>query len=875
MSIKREIKFNYIDYGQKIVDSLPRGKDNLYVFSSYLLRNLYKEKIKTNIFEKIPVMLTLDEFKNKIYKTDKIILREAKRMISLYLALSSKLKERLNITGYYEFITLANEFFSFYTNKSKYLIKEYKNIEKWQVEKIEDYRAMKQEYEDYLEKNNFIPLEWIENFKHLNLSYIGTFKKVIFIDIVDFTPLDKELIKEIGKYIDIEFSLQLKEGDFDELELNIKEISLGKTEKNIKIYKVSEEIEEGINLIESFNNKLGNDIFTPNIDDTKLNLILPKYFTSMKLSVLNDTQIYNFLRVQYDILGSFVPEFKNAISFSSLEQGMNQKAFKLNYNIRADEIEIFYKLIDDSYKYFLPELILDENFQKICTEELGMKLVKIYEDILTISKFTSVEEYFNFYKNEPNLIGLFEKNYTNIVEKFFEAFTLAKTSELLDEKAGLKSIFIENKSLGILNLIIKYMNNMELNELKPKYGKDKKEDKISVIKDLNLAIDRQERESYFIGITSKNLPGNENDGTIFTEYQKQENGLKTKEKIRLEKKYRFFQGVLTSKNSIIYYIENSGNYETISPFLEELIEKCDLKIQPATINLEESLIRIEESLKSEKLSCEKYPIDNLEKTIDDIQDRKINLGTYDYTDLHECEYKYYLGRMLKINRIKVNLERNFSPKFLGILVHEFLEQIGRMKKEEIEKEQYFILNRERVEKELGYLLRKYRYKIPVHLDNYFKEVLFELFIKNTEEFYKYLKRTFKDVHVNKFSSEASKYSTVPFLHEKIEVYLRGRVDLAVETNMGKYIVDYKTGKKNEFQLDFYSILLYGNEEAAEKMIFNPMSGTKENATKIILTSEIIKEKLTNFINTTYYSKAEKKGYCKNCDYMGICRKELD
>ncbi|MGL6064124.1 MAG: PD-(D/E)XK nuclease family protein [Fusobacteriaceae bacterium] len=875
MSTKGEIKFNYIDYGQKIVDSLSKGKNNLYIFSSYLLRNLYKEKTKVSIFEKIPTVLTLDEFKKEIYKSDKIILREAKRTLSLYLALSSRTKKKIGIEGYYEFITLANEFFVFYASEFKCLIKEYKNIEKWQVEKIENYSLMKKEYDVYLKKNNFIPFEWVENYENLDLSYIKKFEKIIFVDIIDFTLLDKEIIKEMKKYVDIEFSLQIKEGDFDEVNLSIKDISLSKVKRDIKVYKLTEETEEGTNLIESFKGKIGNDIFTPNIDNVKLNLLLPKYFTSTKLPVLNDTEIYKFMKVHHEILGSFVPELKNAISFSALEQGMSLKSFKLNYNITSEDIENFYILIEDSYKYFLPELTLDENFQKTCTEELSNKLVKIYEDIATISTFTTVEEYFNFYKNEPNLIYLFEINYTNIVEKYFEAFSLARTSEFLDDKKGLKNIFSENKSLGILNLIIKYMNNMELNELKINFENDKKNDRISVIKDLSLAVDRQERESYFIGITSKNLPGNENNETIFTEYQKLENGLKTKEKIRIEKKYRFFQGVLTSKNSIIYYIENSKDNETISPFLEELIEKCDLKIESGIIDLDESLLRIKESLKSPKVSLEKHSLDNLEKSLDDIEEKKINLGTYDYTDLHQCEYKYYLGKMKKINGVKAEQERNFSPKFLGILVHEFLERIGRMKKNEIENEKSFTLNREKVEKELRYLLKKYRYKIPIHLDSYFKEVLFELFIKNTEEFYEYLGIILRDAQVNKFSSEASKYSTIPFLDDKIKVYLRGRVDLAVETNIGKYIIDYKTGIKNEFQLDFYSILLYGNEEAAEKMIFNPMSGTREKAKKIVLTREIIKEKLINFINTPYYSKAEKKGYCKNCSYMEICRKELD
>ncbi|MGL4392779.1 MAG: PD-(D/E)XK nuclease family protein [Fusobacteriaceae bacterium] len=824
---------------------------------------------------------TFDEFKNQIYTniSGKIILKEAKRMLTLFFALSQNTKSKLKVEGYFEFITLANEFFNFYSMCKKFRKKSFENLEAWQNEKISDYELMKKEYENYLAKNNFIPYDFVESEENMNFDFVNQFKKIIFVDVIEFSPLDKFLIEKLEQNFDVEFILQLSnQNDFDEQNLELSNnFNIQNAEFNkIEIFKVGEEMELAANLISYFDGKIGNDIFTPNISKNTLHKTFPKYFNSIELKVLDDTELYNFFKIQHDLLASLVHELHKALSLLTLEKYINSNSFKKNYEITTDDIKTFYKILDNNYQYFSRELLEDENFLRISSESFNDKLLKIYFDILKISELKSVEEFLDFYKNNINILNACEKNYSDIIERLFEAFDLAKTSESL-ENNFFNKIFPENISLGIFTLIIKYMNNIELREIFDS------QEKISVIKNIELAKERHTRDSFFVDITSSNLPGPLNDGLIFTEFQRRTNGLLTLEQARLQKKYRFFQNILTSKSSIIYFAENKNQSVFISPFLEELATKLNLEIQDAPLtqniilenlkfNFSNSNIILDLNLQQNN-SQEKNQI---EKNIsEDISERKIILGAYDYEELKKCEYKFFLKNILGLTHIKGEINKNLSSKFFGTFVHEFLEQIGKEKSKDIEEKNNFEVSDELLERKFWYLMIKNKYKIPLHTENYFRKILFKTFSENIKRFYKYLEIIFSGEQVQKFSSEKSE-SNIFIKDEILSVKLSGRVDLNIESEKQKLIFDYKTGNINALQLDFYSILLYGDENLSSKYIFNPLKkGVPEEQKKISLTVADMKEKIQNFIDVKYYSKAEKASDCLYCDYFEICRKELD
>ena len=62
------------------------------------------------------------------------------------------------------------------------------------------------------------------------------------------------------------------------------------------------------------------------------------------------------------------------------------------------------------------------------------------------------------------------------------------------------------------------------------------------------------------------------------EFQKRENGLRTKEQERNESKYRFFKAIFSSSRCEIYFKEN-GVDSKISPFLKEIIEHYNIEIK--------------------------------------------------------------------------------------------------------------------------------------------------------------------------------------------------------------------------------------------------------------------------------------------------------
>ncbi|MGL6100893.1 MAG: PD-(D/E)XK nuclease family protein, partial [Fusobacteriaceae bacterium] len=172
--------------------------------------------------------------------------------------------------------------------------------------------------------------------------------------------------------------------------------------------------------------------------------------------------------------------------------------------------------------------------------------------------------------------------------------------------------------------------------------------------------------------------------------------------------------------------------------------------------------------------------------------------------------------------------------------------------------------------------RENRYKIPIHLDSYFKEILIENIVVNISEFYRLLEFKYSNIKIDRFQPEKSGTDRKPFFSGAIDVYLSGRVDLLIESGLGNCIIDYKTGKKNDRQLDFYAIMLYGSQEKAEKGIFNVISGKTEwyDEEKRVLTTDEMRDTVKNFVSDKTYQLAEKTSVCTYCSYINICRKEL-
>ena len=112
------------------------------------------------------------------------------------------------------------------------------------------------------------------------------------------------------------------------------------------------------------------------------------------------------------------------------------------------------------------------------------------------------------------------------------------------------------------------------------------------------------------------------------------------------------------------------------------------------------------------------------------------------------------------------------------------------------------------------------------------------------------------------------------INDEIDLGIRGRADLVIESDRNKYIIDIKTGGSISSQLNFYELLYFGEGDTAKKYIYNAWNKKLEEK-KESLSMDEFKVALREFLDKDKYYRAEKKGACRNCKYQNICRMRWD
>ena len=876
------MNFIYIDYGKNFINEIKErkpDKDTIIVFSDYFFKNSYMKNREKNILVSEAKYFTLEEFQKKVFKTEKMILTEAKRPLTLFRVLDKGLKEKFKMQNYYDIIDFADLFFKYYKELYSVMNEKPVGLQEWQQEYIERFEILKERYDKFLEENEFIPSDWIENIENYTDDYIKKFKRIIFVDIPYFNPLMREVIKRIENICDINIMMQIPKEDYNEELLKIDKVSLVKNKEDIdvKVYENSDEMSEILNIIylgkmKGYKRK---EIYSPVPDKNNYHKIFPRYFVSQELKVLDDTKLYKFMKIQNDLLLSLEPKKRYGIPSFELKNAINNEIFREIYGIDEDALKVFKKIFDKEYKYVDEKVFdlerVDENNIEISENNI---FINIYNDLREINNYITVTEFVEYIRN----IG-FEKfreeNYIDIVEKFYQAVDNIKSSERLCGNNGFKTLFETSTGANLYTLLIKYMEGIEIKEVE-RDG----DNVLGIIKNMSEARLNFENlksgDTIFIDIDNNSLPGNIKDNLNFTEEQRIKSGFMSFEDKKLILKYRFFQGLLNSSKSIILVKRNINEEIERSAFLDEFMMKYNISLEKENPLSKEDIFEIlKRNISDNKEFSERNISEDyfkLEKDKFDFEENKLVVGAYDILELEGCRYRHFLknnGNIFPENEEAYGI----SASLLGIIVHKIFERISQKIHINIRKNNNFKLDENIVNKIIEDSFEEERMKIPVYVDLYFKEILFPKIKENIFKFYKEIEKELTGKKVNIFWGERNR--TEKFLSDEIDVFIKGRIDLIAETEEGdKYIVDYKTGKSDSKQLDIYSILLYGDENIACKIIYNVLQGEYKEQDKISMTKESLKELFKNFINEKEYLRAEKKGACTYCEYQNICKREV-
>lgn len=887
------INFRYIGYGTSFIAEYSgknnQKKDYLYIFNDNRMKSIFSKKMRWNFFNAQPTLLTFNELKEQIFYTDKVILKEAKRILAFYTSIPKDIKEELGIKSYYDVIDFANDFFDYYREIKINKVDKIENIQNWQEKYFLHFEKIKESFDRLLEKYNYIPSDWIEDLQYYKKDFFGRFNKIIFVDIVEFEKVYRDIIVDLGEEKEVEIALQMEKGSFNEENLKFAETILPETSpSNIFIYQSKDELEESMSLIYLLKEKAKKgEFYSPAPENSEFFNLFPFYFGKSQAVTMNDTKLYAFLNVQLNLLLNMEERLGETYNLLEFEKAFENRAFKEYYSLTEEDIRLIKKISSNFYQYISLDILHSNEVQYLIGEDIGFtkKLEKIFKDFSSILKLKSVDELYNYFKNEISLDKFIQKEYGDVFEKFFEIFGIMKENENMSIHKSFKSYFDGNLGIALLKLTIQYMKDIAVT------SNEKVDSERVIIKNIESALYANEtkhlfrdqgrfsKTNFFIDITSDLMPGNIKDNLIFTEKQRKELNLTTKEEKREVKKYRFFQMIFTNRNSVIFTKKNEDKGIDISPFIDELCIKYDLKINSAPIELNKSIEILKKSIPSSVIGNLEFKKGEFSKEESDFKDNRLNIGAYDYDNLVKCPLKFYFQKLAQLIPEKDSEVDYLNKQFLGTMVHKILENIVRDIWKDVLSKGIYEIDREVIVEAINREIKNNRSKILVQMDIYLQEILIPLLSENIEIFFKKLASKYRNINIRRFQGEKDVGKNIPFIQDKIDVYLRGKADLVIESDMGNEIIDYKTGGAQEAQLDYYSIILFGDETKAEKTIFNVIKGDMKAPNKVELTKEGLKENILEFLDNPFYIRNEKKNVCENnghsCEYIDICGKKRD
>ena len=812
--------FNYLAYNSQNQNELyfkmnkiineDNSDDTLVVVESGMAQKHYFAYInKSRLLVKNNI-IAFEDFLDKIFLSNKKVLGDIKRFFLFYSCLKEDVKKKLNISNYFECIEIADDFFEFFSYiKNKDMLK-FLNLSKWQEEKFEIFFEIKEEMDKFLNKNSYIPSDWLYSLENLDLTFIKKYKKIVFYDIVDFPHNFLEIINNIQSICEVEILLQMENKDFDMENLKLNKVSLPDKKIDIKLSKHTNDLELHTMIkINQYDSYFSTDL---NKEDRY------SIFTKSNKFYLNDIKFYQVIETYLNLLNGIDYKNKKYIDIFLVKENIFKNAFMSFYGLDNEDYKSFEKIISDDYRYISLELLNKKYLGYLKDDEnLKSKLKLIFETLADIEKIKGINSLNDFlcnkfFSSKSDIDFFIEGKFDTIYDKIYEILGLLNSNENIDFFKKFNKFFKSNLGRNIFTLFFNYLNKIVIYSIQKNTNKNKELKNLNLIKYSTKNIENPA----IIYTDSQTLPKIKVNNNLFTEQQKIKLGLRTNEDEILIQKYRFFQNLLSLNKIDIYSMVDSDNNIDFSAFVYEFINKYDA--------LENNMDNLKQFFKGMAL---KEKDDNdfqntsffkaYSKAKTDFRNNKLEIGAYDYMLLKKNETFFLLAKICGIKSSdEMVADVGISVKILGIILHSTLEKIFKENwKNILQSSENLLISDNVIEDYLEKIISKEKLKIESFMSNYIKEVLIPRFVSNIEKFLKILYEELKGEKILRIQAEKDTKTEkkVYLKYNEIEVFLDGRADLLIETSKARYIIDFKTGGYNKEQLEFYEIMFYGSDNS--------------------------------------------------------------
>jgi len=812
--------FNYLAYNSQNQNELyfkmnkiineDNSDDTLVVVESGMAQKHYFAYVnKSRLLVKNNI-ISFEDFLDKIFLSNKKVLGDIKRFFLFYSCLKEDVKKKLNISNYFECIEIADDFFEFFSYiKNKDMLK-FLNLSKWQEEKFEIFFEIKEEMDKFLNKNSYIPSDWLYSLENLDLTFIKKYKKIVFYDIVDFPHNFLEIINNIQSICEIEILLQMENKDFDMENLKLNKLSLPDKKIDIKLSKYTNDLELHTMIkINQYDSYFSTDL---NKEDRY------SIFTKSNKFYLNDTKFYQVIETYLNLLNGIDYKNKKYIDIFLVKENIFKNAFMSFYGLDNEDYKSFEKIISDDYRYISLELLNKKYLGYLKDDEnLKSKLKLIFETLADIEKIKGINSLNDFlcnkfFSSKSDIDFFIEGKFDTIYDKIYEILGLLNSNENIDFFKKFNKFFKSNLGRNIFTLFFNYLNKIVIYSIQKNTNKNKELKNLNLIKYSTKNIENPA----IIYTDSQTLPKIKVNNNLFTEQQKIKLGLRSNEDEILIQKYRFFQNLLSLNKIDIYSMVDSDNNIDFSAFVYEFINKYDA-LENNTDNLKQFFkgMALKEKDDNDFQNTSFFKAYSKAKT--DFRNNKLEIGAYDYMLLKKNETFFLLAKICGIKSSdEMVADVGISVKILGIILHSTLEKIFKENwKNILQSSENLLISYNVIEDYLEKIISKEKLKIESFMSNYIKEVLIPRFVSNIEKFLKILYEELKGEKILRIQAEKDTKTEkkVYLKYNEIEVFLDGRADLLIETSKARYIIDFKTGGYNKEQLEFYEIMFYGSDNS--------------------------------------------------------------
>lgn len=869
------MEFSYLDYQEDLfARTVNSGSPRVYVFDNFNNLLTARRHYQRPFLQEEGIFLTMDDLKEKLFPTDRLILKEEKRSIFFYNLFNDKEKEILRIDNYFDVIDLAADFFELYDEFNEYRISEIEKrieLQDWQLEKYKILQKIRERYLSKMEDSNYTDQTLVFDFQNFNPVYFAAYREFVFVNIIKFTPGEKRLLVELeaaGKSVHL--YLQINQEDYNEEDLYLNKLSLpDNIETEVELYQSEEDLLQLANLL-SYRELDYHEIQPLTVLDAAYNdsdyhrlLSSDRVKVNREISFV-ESKIYKFLESLYSILlTADISHGFLKLEVKELLEACYFPEFCAYYKVNGGSLTALKRLAAEEYVYLTEDLI-----ESISNGDLVV-FKPIFAELRKILKVKKLKELCSILE-EIDLSILDDEFFTDNITQYFDGLLELSSIEEIGLVDSWDSYF-NSVPRGLFLLTINYLKFKKVILL------DNKEKPLLEIEDLLSASHSGRGELIITNASRGIIPSRTGGGFLLTEKQRAELGLTTNEDRVLSEKYYFFRHLFSSQRAVVYSLQNQDSNLTTSSFIEEIRLAYGLKINdlPITAGDYPTLIRSifinQDDVLLKMLSAKSRERDKLLIEEVDFPGDTYYLTYYKYQILKDCFYKFYLNCIAQLEDERFIFNKELSPRLLGIIVHEVFDELitdsGLVSE----------IANEKIRGVIEEKMVLYDLKINDYYKKYYDEILVGKIQDSISYFFKIMERRVNgDIRGIKTEWQPDGSESSPFFqNDRFSLYLRGRIDLLLEFDDRKQIIDFKTGGSSLDQLDFYSLLI--NEQSGSGIQFDKgiYSFMDEKYLRGYPGSELeLADEITynakNLIDSEEY-KANYKARCKDCAYLDICR----